>query len=188
MVLPFLIMGAIQNNSAKIYLTIAEGKICRQFTEQTPTSKQRITKSGKLVHEEFYKGWTGKIKDVFVNDGEYGKRWIVVIDDGEHVANLQFNYSSGYASTFLKALPNVDLSQPVEIEPSMKIEGDKKRVSIFMRQNGQPIKWAFTKDNPNGLPPMEKLKVKGVETWDDTKMMEFLEIQAKNHLNPVMPF
>jgi hypothetical protein len=46
-------------------------------------------------------------------------------------------------------------------------------------QNGSGLKWAFTKDNPNGMPDLVKIKVKGKDTWDDSDRMEFLENYAK---------
>lgn len=167
-------MGAIQSNSA-IYLSISDGKICRRVQSPTETSKERTTKEGKIVHEEFYKGWTGFIKNVKVQDGEYGKRWMVEIQDENGTAYLQFNYSSGYAASFLKALPNVDLNRAVAITPNVTMVGDKKRTTIFLNQDNQPVKWFYTKDNPNGLPPMQKIKIKGVESWDDSEMLEYLE-------------
>jgi hypothetical protein len=173
--LPIKTMGAIQLTSA-IYLTISDGRICRRVSSPTSTSKERISeKSGKIYHEEFYKGWSGKITNVTTRDSDFGKEWQIAIQDENGLAILSFKYSSGYASSFLKALPNVDLSKDVVITPNVTTVGDKKRTTIFMNQEGQPVKWFYTKDNPNGCPSMEKIKVKGQEVWDDSKMMEFLE-------------
>ena len=57
----------------------------------------------------------------------------------------------------------------------MTLEGEKKKASLFIMQDDKPLKHFYTKDNQNGLPKMKQLKVKGVMTWDDTEMMEFLE-------------
>ena len=167
-------MGAIQSNSAT-YLTISDGKICRRVQSPTETSITRTTKEGKIVYEEFYKGWAGIIKNVKAVDTDYGKKWNVTIEDEIGTAILQFNYSSGYASSFLKALPNVMLSMAVAIKPNVTMIGDKKKTTIFLEQNGQAIKWAYTKDNPNGMPSMKLVKIKGVESWDDSDMLDFLE-------------
>lgn len=174
-------MGAINKNSA-VYLTISDGKICRRVQSPTETSKQRVTKDGKLVHEEHYHGWIGKITDIQVRESEYGKDWNVTINDGEGAAILQFKYSSGYAASFLKALPNVNLDAPVTLTPKVTIDGEKKRTTLFISQNGTPIKWAFTKDNPNGCPGLKQIKVKGQNTWDDSDMMEFLEQMVKTEI------
>jgi hypothetical protein len=92
-------------------------------------------------------------------------------------------YSSGYAAAFLKALPNVDLSKDVQLSPKVTVEGEKKKTTIFLNQDGAPVKWFYTKDNPNGCPGLKKIKVKGVETWDDSEMMEFLEKMVNEKFN-----
>jgi predicted DNA-binding transcriptional regulator AlpA len=187
MVLPFNIMGAIQQSTA-LYLSIMDGKICRRVQSPTETSKPRVTKDGRTVHEEIYKGWSGKITKVTTRDSDYGKEWQVYLEDESGTAILSMRYSSGYASAFLKALPNVDLTQPVILTPNLKIEGDKKRTGMFINQNGQSVKWFYTKDTPNGLPQLEQIKVKGVATWDDSKMMEFLEQRTAELFDESTPF
>lgn len=168
-------MAAINNNSAAIYLTISDGKLCRRFSAPTATSKERVNKLGKLVHEEHYDRWKGKIISVKTRESEYGKDWVIEIKDGEETALLSFKYSSGYAASFLKALPNVNLDQEVIISPLLKEEDGKKKSVIFLHQNGGPVKWYYTKATPNGLPGLKQIKVKGQTTWDDSDMMEFLE-------------
>ena len=175
-------MGAINNNASVIYLTITDGKICRRVQSPTNNSKERLTKDGRMIHEEQYAGWEGTIKNITTRESDYGKDWVIEIFDGETTALLQFKYSSGYASSFLKALPNVDLDMPVTISPKLQIDGDKKKAVIFLNQSGKAIKWYYTKDTPNGLPPLQQIKVKGVNTWDDSEMMEFLEDMVKTKL------
>jgi len=176
-------MPAIKQTNA-IYLTIAEGKICRRVQTKTPESIERLTKDNKLVYEEFYKGWNGTITDIKTRENDYGKNWMIhlIDENGEYI--LQLPYSSGYSASFLKALPNLDPMQPVTITPSLKIEGDKKRTSLFLNQNGTALKWAYTKDNPNGLPQLMQIKVKGKTTWDDSDIMEFLENMVNNEFLP----
>lgn len=171
-------MGQIIKNSA-IYLIISDGKICRRVQSPTTSSKERVTKEGRIVHEEFYHGWSGKITDIRTRTSDYGKDWNVTIDDGQIRAILQMKYSSGYASAFLKTLPNVDLSKDVQLMPRADTIDGKTKTTMFVKQDGAAIKWAFTKDNPNGLPPMRKIKVKGVDVWDDSDMMDYLENMVK---------
>jgi hypothetical protein len=47
-------------------------------------------------------------------------------------------------------------------------------------QDGNKIAPYYTKEDPNGLPQMQKIKVKGKEQWDDSDMMAFLENMALN--------
>lgn len=177
-------MGAIDSSNA-IFLTIADGKISRRFLQPTDKTVERTNKNGKIVFEEFYKGWKGRITDIAVRDHpEYGKKWNITLSDNEGDAILQMNYSSGYSAAFLKALPNVDLNSDVIITPKMTIEGDKKKTSVFINQHGVALKWAFTKDSPNGLPELKQIKVKGKITWDDSDIMEFLEKMVKETIVP----
>jgi hypothetical protein len=177
-------MATVDFNSA-IYYTISDGKICRQHKQPVEGSTERVTKTGKTVHETFYRALRGKIMDIQTRENEYGKTWNVTLQDDSGAKEvLQFNYSSGYANGFLKALPNVDLSEEVTIVPNLKIENDKKKTTIFLQQNGEAIKWAFTKDNHNGLPQLEQKKVKGKITWDDSEAMEFLEKMVNTQILP----
>jgi hypothetical protein len=94
------------------------------------------------------------------------------------------DYSSGYSSSFLKALPNVDISAKVKLSPKMTIEGDKKKTTLFINQHGTAAKHFYTKDNPNGLPQMVQKKVKGKMQWDDSEMMEFFENMVNTQILP----
>lgn len=175
-------MGAI-NQSSAVYLSISNGLLCRRVQEPTKASVTRVSENnGKTYHEEFYKGWSGKITDIQTRDSQFGKEWCVTINDGSVTAILSFKYSSGYARSFLKCLPNIDLSKDVTITPksesTIRNGKEEKKTTIFVNQNG-PIKWAYTKDNPNGRPNWKTMKVKGVEVNDDTEMMEFLEQMVK---------
>lgn len=177
-------MGAIKQSNV-IYLTVSDGRIVRRFQSPTAESVQRTTKEGKIVYEEFYKGWKGLITDIqFKDHAEYGRFLNVTLDDGVSPAVLQMKLDSGYATAFLKTLPNVDLESEVILTPSMKIEGDKKKTSFFVSQHGVALKWYYNKENPNGLPELKKIKVKGKEVWDSSDMIEFLENMVKETILP----
>ena len=182
------IMGAINKNAAITFLNITDGKICRRVSAPTATSVERVNKLGNTVHEEFYSGWEGIITNITTKETDYGKNWEVTLQDDDTTAVLSFGYSSGYAAAFLKTLPNVDLQKPVSLSPKLQTIGDKKKATIFVSQNGQALKWAFTKDNRNGLPDLKKIKVKGKDTWDDSDMMEFLENMVKELFSNEAPF
>lgn len=180
-------MGAIQESNA-IFLTISNGQICKKVSKPTNISKERVNKNGAYVNEEFYKGWKGQITAIEVREHkEYGKFWNVTLTDEQGDAVLQMKYSSGYATAFLKMLPNVDLKSDVVITPKLTIEGDKKKTSLFITQHGVPIKWYYTKDNPNGIPELKKIKVKGKEQWDDSDIAEFLEKMVMTEIVPKLP-
>lgn len=177
-------MGLEKNNSAS-FLSIGDGKITKRVKQPTDNSVSRSLKNGNIIHEEIYDAVSGLITDIKVHEHkDFGKFWQIYLKDDDATYCLQTNYSGGYASAFLKTLPNVDLSERVRIIPSMRMEGTKKKVTLFISQNGKALKHYYTQENPNGLPPMQKLKVKGKETWDDSDMMEFLEKMVNQHILP----
>jgi hypothetical protein len=179
----------LENNTFAKYLSIGDGKITKRVKEPTDNSTQRVLKNGNTINEEIYDAISGLIVDIKTQDHpSFGRFWNITLQDGSETFILQMNYSGGYASAFLKMLPNIDLKTPVRIIPSMKMEGTKKKVSLFITQHGEALKHYYTKDNPNGLPPMEKVKVKKngkvTEQWDDNNMMEFLERMVVEEIQP----
>lgn len=177
-------MGLQSNQASGVFLSISNGKLVRQFKQATDKSVSRVNKLGREVHEEFYDSLTGTITDVKTKESEYGKFWVVSVKDNLTTHFLELKYSSGYAVSFLKALPNIDVTKLVTITPRLNVDGEKKSSVIFLNQNGKAIKHFWTKDNPGEMPQLKKIKVKGVETWDDTDRMEFLEDYVKTSILP----
>ena len=178
----------LQNSQSEsvIFLQISNGKIVRQVKTKTDNSVSRVNKLGREVHELFYDSITGVISDIATRESEYGKSWVVSIKSEGKLYKLEFNYSSGYATTFLKALPNVSFGDIVTLSPKLIIDGDKKKSVLFISQDGKGLKHFFTKDNPNGLPELKKIKIKGKESWDDSDRMELLEQYVKDNILPMI--
>ena len=176
-------MGLNNNQSSSIYLQISNGKLVRSFSSPTPKSVSRTNKVGKEVHEEFYDSLTGYVKGISTKETEYGKFWVINVNDGESDYTLSTNYSGGYAVSFLKAIPNADLSRVMTITPKIMVDGDKRNSVMFINQDGKGLKHYWTKDNPGNLPNLEKIKIKGKDTWDDTKRLEYLENFVKDLFN-----
>jgi hypothetical protein len=165
---------------SKVFLSISNGKLVRSFKEKTEGAVSRINKAGREVFEMFYDSLEGTITGVGTKESDYGKFLVVQVESNGVNYQLEMNFSSGYSASFLKTLPNVKLSDRVQITPKLTIEGDKKKSVCFLNQNGSGLKWAFTRENPNGMPDLVRIKVKGKDTWDDSDRMEFLENNAKN--------
>lgn len=167
-------MGLNNNQSAGVFLQVSKGKLVRQFPQKTEKSVMRVNKNGKTVHEEFYDSLTARLTDIKVKESDFGKFWTLVFNDGSMNYFIDLNFSGGYAISFLKALPNADVTKDMTIVPKYTEEGDKKSSVIFINQNGKGLKHFWTKDNPGELPPMVKIKVKGKEAWDDSDRLEYL--------------
>lgn len=175
---------ALENREAGNYITILGGRFCQRVPEGTPGAEQRTNKLGKVVFEKFYTSFTGRLLDIKTQDGTYGKSWVFdFIDEGE-VYHLQLSYSNSFATQFLKILPHIDLSKPMKVSPSVKEVDGKSKSSLFVNQDGIALKHAFTRENPNGLPDMEEVVVKGQKTWDDTKRLEFLYNMVQTKILP----
>ena len=175
---------ALGNSNSAIYLSVSDGKIVRRFKEPTAQSKPRTNKMGNTVHEETYDYVEGMITGITVRDSDYGKFWCVNIQDGADAYILQFQYSGGNANSFLKSIPNADLRKPIRIRPAVEIDGDKKRSKLFLVQDDKALRWFWTKENPGKMPSLKKVKNKGVEQWDDSDMMEYLEAYVKEYITP----
>jgi hypothetical protein len=173
------------NSSHAQYLSVVDGKIARRFKTPTNDTKQRTTSTGKIVYEQFYDHVSGFIKKVsIVNHKDFGDFINIEMVDGEERFILQTNWDGGYSVAFMKVLPNMDFTKRTTIIPSMKMENDKKKVTIFINQGDKALKHFYTKDNPNGLPEMVKVQYRGKEQWDNTNMMKFFKDYLENVAAP----
>lgn len=179
-----IIMAGLENRSEGKFITILQGKFCIRAKEGDQGAIQRTNKLGKVVWEKFYDRFTGKLTSIKVSDGTYGKSWNFGFKVGDESYTLQLSYSNSFATAFLKMLPNIDLTKDITLSPSVKKEGDKVKSSLFVNQDGVAIKHAYTKEIPNGLPPMEEVVVKGQKQWDDTKRIEFLHAMVVKDIIP----
>jgi len=108
--------------------------------------------------------------------------------DGEKY-KFSMPFEGSTTSTFLGFLKNVNLKQPLALKPtSEKITNaggeERERQTILVQQDGTFMKQFYTKDNPNGLPPMKQVKINGKMIWDKTDMIEFFKDVIKNELRP----
>jgi len=174
-----------ESQSGGNWLSIIKGEISKKVPQGTEGAKERTNKNGEVVYEMKYNALEGTLKRIGVFEGEYGDQWIFVIDDGTEEYNLALPYSSGTANGFLYRLPNINLEIPLKIK-TFYIEGKDDgiwRQYLGVYQNGK-VESAYTKEEPNGLPPMVKVKRKGKEEWDDSDRLEFLQKLVDDEINP----
>lgn len=179
-------MGLEQREGGS-FITILGGKFCQRVSADTAGAIQRTNKLGKTVHEKFYDSFTGKLINIRTQDGAYGKSWVFDFQDKGEVYHLQLSYSNSFATAFLKMLPNVDLTKEMKVSPLTKEVDGKNKSSLFINQDGVVLKHAFTRANPNGMPDMEEVTVRGVKTWDDTKRLAFLYEMVQTQILPKLP-
>ena len=128
-------MGLDQRQAGN-YITILGGKLCQRVPAGTEGAVTRVNKIGNTVHEKFYTSFTGKLIDIKVQDGTYGKTWNLSFVDKEEIYILQLSYSNSFATAFLKMLPNIDLTKELKLSPSVKEVDGKNKSSLFINQDG----------------------------------------------------
>lgn len=134
----------------------------------------------------------GTLADIQLRDEEYEgtpiRKLYLTMLDGDDKYIVGFSFDSSYTSSFIGFLKNADLSENISLHPMLREENvngkDISKRSLLVSQNGKFLKSFFTKDNPNGLPKMKKIKVSGKEVWDKTDMLEFYENLLVNEFRP----
>lgn len=173
------------------YISIYKGRFAQRVQPNTEGAVGRALekgpKIGQMVYEKYYDSFVGRLVGLKVTDGPYGKQWDFSFQDQAEIYHLNLPYSNSFAKNILKMLPNVDLSQEFKVTPQTKEVDGVNKSSIFINQNGQSIKHAFTREVPNGLPEMVQVQVKGQLVWDDTAQLEFLENMVKSQVIPKLP-
>jgi len=177
----------LDNRETGNYITILEGKFCIRVPQGTEGATARVNKLGNTVHEKYYSEFTGKLVGIKTQDSSYGKNWMFQFQDNGEIFNLQLSYSNSFAKNILKMLPNVDLDKEMKVQPAQKMEDGKKKSSLFISQDGVTLKHAYTRENPNGLPPMTQVTIKGVQQWDDTDQVNWLYAMVMEHIVPKLP-
>jgi hypothetical protein len=175
---------ALEQRTGGNFISIFSGKFCQRVDSRAEGAVQRTNKLGKIVFEKYYDSFVGKLVDIKIQDSNYGKQWMFSFVDKKDVYNLQLGYFNSFAINFIKMLPNIDLTKEMRVSPQVKEVDGKNRSSIFVNQDGVAIKHAYTKENPNGLPPMVQIMVKGALTWDSTDQVLFLEKMVMNDIKP----
>jgi hypothetical protein len=175
-------MGLTNSQSNFTFLSVFNGKLTRKVKEGTEGAVSRENKKGDTVWELTYDNLSGMLIGVEFRDGDYGKEIHFLVEDGIDVYKLQCPFSSAIAKSFVSRLPNCKLKEPIEIRTGW--DKEKEKGFSYIKQDGKTVPSAYSKDNPNGLPPMIKQKVKGKETWDDSDQLEFLEKMLAKDIIP----
>ncbi len=166
----------LNNRTGGKFITIYDGKFTQKVPAGTEGAISRVNKLGKEVTEMYYDSFTGKLVDIKTKEStDYGKSWEFILSSDDETYTLTLGYSNGLAKALLKMLPNINLEEEFTLSPSKKMVDGKEKTSLFVNQGGQVVKHSFTRENPNGMPEMVLIKVKGVDTWDDTAQLEFLQ-------------
>jgi hypothetical protein len=174
--------------SQKTYLSISDGKIAQRVQEGAEGAIKKTNKEGtKVYFEKHYPAVSGFIRGVQKRATDFGERLQIDIEDSGTLYALEMPWSSRYSSGFFSCIPNIDVNKKIRFSPYMKVlvenGKDIKKTMLYLSYADEKgadgksvnIPWAFTKEQPNGLPEMKKVLFKGKEEWDDTERQAFFE-------------
>jgi|GEM_PF-836570 len=184
---------ALQETNDIIFLYVFDSKICQRInypTSKSITRKVEVisetqTKSYKDIHEHHYGYVEGMLIDIQLKTFERSKEWYFWLQDGLEKYCFKLRYSSRESKRLLSYLPNADLNHYIRIQVFPEKEGNG--TALLVKQRNAFLKAAYTRDNKNGLPDMEKIHNDlGKEVWDDSKQMVFFEALVNNTINPTL--
>lgn len=166
----------------KNFLTIREGKFRQSVKQKTETSKENVVDDKTYHYEEFttVKGHLRKMMQW--TEEKNDKTWemfaIDLRDEKGELECVQMYFDSNATVSFLKRLPNIDLSKEIKIT----IREDDKgypRLDVYQTNAEGELKlipFFWTKEKP--LPAWRKLK-EATKTkpavWDRSEQEELLQ-------------
>jgi len=167
------------------YARVRDGFFVFEVPEGTNGSVCRIKKTGAEVYEKFENTVEGKITFIDIKETEYKGEILSTLNIGlSHIgmkACIQLRFLSKYATGFLNRLEGIDFSQPLTLKVGIVKDRkeDKKTPYLIVIQGGKKVDSYHTKDNPNGLPPLDIVKLRGKNTYDDFNQQEFYKAKIE---------
>ena len=172
-------MGLTNKISDSKIVTIVRGKFTIRLPDDSndPNAVEReLTKgvnAGKVVKELQYTGVEGKIVDAYVEESEFGAKFVTeLVDDEDSKFKLQINLDSSYFPQLAKRMPNIDKDKSLFL--GLGFDRERERNFLYARQDGVKVEMKFTKENPNGMPAPIQKEVKGKQVWDWEEQENFL--------------
>lgn len=175
-------MALKEKTTPLVYLTIREGKIAK--------------KVGETYH--LFDSVEGYIRGISTRDHKYGTDLCITLED-DQMYQLQIKMKgeeptskqTAYFIAFAHCCPAINPHQKVEFIPNLKIVDDKKRSALFLKQNGEVLKWAY-KVGQEGVPSPEELKNKKGEVisvdWSEVEAYRVDKVnEFSKNLAPIVP-
>ena len=182
------------SNSNTLYLQPFAGRIAAKSKEpregfQLKTYTNISTGATMSAYVKTYQSISGKIRKVQYregeNEGQKIQSWKILLQDSDGLISFEFGAATNVARTWLRTTPNIDISKDIELVCFPDKENEKKTV-LVIKQDGTALKFAYTKDNPNGM-PSPKLRATGkwdfgdTEEWLHERNLEFCDKVSKSN-------
>ena len=164
------------NGGNKKFITIVGGKWTLRVPEGTEGAVARVNKVGDTVNELHFDYVDGEVVGGRIKAGQFGSTVEIDLqDEGEqYIVQIPVPEAGGigdYFMSFGKACPNIDPTKKLFL--GLGSDRDDRHF-LYLKQGGQTVHAAFTKDNPNGMPQWEKKEVMGKVKWNADEQNEFL--------------
>jgi hypothetical protein len=155
---------AFGTNLNSLYFSVRNGKVTRYSKTQQEGTTMVPTKDGQARYYFIYDFIEGLVLGFRTKEDEImGQKktffQIQMTDEGENYT-VELDVDSNYFQSFALTVLNADVNQPLRLAPYMREEDGKKKTGLFVIQNGKPLKYKYTKDNPGNLPGIEVTKNK----------------------------
>lgn len=167
-------MGLVTEKAKKTYLQIRDGKVAKW----------------NGTENELFHSVVGKIVGISTREHTYGTDLCIDLQDDKENFQLQIRIKgidadskqTSYFIALAHCAPAIDVTKPVEFTPFLKVENDKKRSALFLRQGTENLKWAF-KVGDEGVPkPEEVFNKKGELVATDWSEVETYRMDKVNEL------
>lgn len=187
-------MALLNEREGLTFVSVFDGNFEVRVKPDTTGAVQRTKKDGETISVLNFGGIEGVITDIKKDVTEWqGKKLAslkIFLQDVDEKYCLNWPYNSALTTSFYHMVENIDFSKPVRFTAGKKKDKNGiERVSLFISQGGQNIKWKYTKDYVYGpgevlKPQWEKKTIKGEEIWDNTSEILFFEKILKDKILP----
>lgn len=171
------------------YYSFRNGKVVQYVGKEPKAGATNLpTKEGEARYYNVFDNFTAFITGFSTKEtefaGEKGLSLIIAMEDEEGKYQIELNANSGYFTAFASTVGGADLSKQITLVPTEQTdENGKKRTGMLVCQvkegetKSSALKWLYTKENPNGCPPVEELlnkQGKGTGKFDSSDKRKFL--------------
>jgi hypothetical protein len=179
-------MGFNDRSTSGVFCRIANGKVVRNAEAGTPGAikVEKKDKKGAGTGEYAYQLQNDTVDGRIVRlqakvdqfNGEEIRKLTITLNDGGQLINVDINEKSRYWQYFMYALPNIDMTKPVELMPwDFTPAGEKKpKTGMTVKQGGNKVPPAFTRESPGKLPPPTEAEFDGKIRLDFFKQRQWL--------------
>lgn len=179
----------LNEGTSKTFIRISNGQIALSVNSDFPGATQVVNReTGRVTWVKYYKsidGYLTKLENKQDHFDEKSYNWVLTIEDGDKTYELSIKERSGYGRSLMNSLPNVDFAKRITFSPYLKVDGSKKKATLYLSQEGENVKWYFTRENPNGLPQLiAHVDGRGNTTYDDTAINDFYLKYAREVIVP----